>query len=81
MITCRELIQVLDDYQAGTLADDARAIFERHLSLCPPCCDYLKTYRDTIALATRTCRDLDEAAPPDVPEALVNAILALRKKP
>lgn len=53
-MTCRELIDVLDDYLDGALPDDLRADLERHLADCAPCRAYLSTYRKT--------RDLGAAA-------------------
>ena len=46
-MTCRELIDVLDDYLDGTLSDAAGAELERHLDGCEPCRAYLATYRKT----------------------------------
>jgi anti-sigma factor RsiW len=72
-MTCRKLIDFLDDYLEGSLAPEVRAAFERHLPACPACRDYLRTYQDSIALARAAlCRD--QAVPRDVPEDLVRAI-------
>ena len=77
-MTCREFIDFLDDYLAGAQPDELRREFERHLQLCASCRDYLRTYRDTVALARAACSDPD--APPDAPKELVNAILAAIRK-
>ncbi len=75
-ITCKELIGFLDDYASGTLAAPARAEFEKHLGVCPPCVSYVKSYRETIALA----RGLGKAGEcGGVPEELVAAILKARR--
>jgi predicted anti-sigma-YlaC factor YlaD len=74
MITCRELTNFLDDYLAGTLAAERRAVFDAHLSVCPDCRNYLASYRWTVGLVKRTVRDV----PRDVPEELVRAVLAAR---
>ena len=66
-MSCREFIDFLDDYVAGKQADDVRAKFERHLEECPYCVDYLKTYKDTIALARKACA-ADPLLPADVTE-------------
>jgi anti-sigma factor RsiW len=75
MITCRELTEFLDDYVAGALAGERRAVFEGHLAACPDCRNFLASYRRTIGLVKRT----GEAIPRDVPEGLVRAVLAARE--
>lgn len=79
-MTCRELIDFLDDYLAGAQPDTVRQAFERHLSLCPYCRDYLKTYRDTIALVKGACNGSADAPPSDAPPELIQAILAAIKR-
>lgn len=80
-LTCKEFIEFLDDYLSGTQAREARAEFERHLKLCPPCVDYLKSYQATVRLASSLCGEGDGGkVPAAVPEDLVQAILAARKK-
>jgi anti-sigma factor RsiW len=44
-VTCRELIDVLQDYLDRELAGDVVAELERHLEDCAPCRAYLATYR------------------------------------
>ena len=78
-LTCREFVRFLDDYIDGTQPTEVRAEFERHLAICPPCVDYLKTYRDTISLARAACaEDPSLPAPGDVPEELIQIILSSR---
>jgi len=78
-ITCKELIDFLADYVDGKLAGKPLHEFERHLAVCPACVNYIDSYK-----ATRTlCRAAlaDDAAPPfKIPEELITAILAARKK-
>ena len=79
-LTCRELIEFLDDYVADTLSPDARAEFDAHLAKCPHCVDYLKTYRETRTLSRGACEAAaDGGAPSDVPEELVAAVLKAAK--
>lgn len=77
VLTCREIIEFLDDYSAVAQPPELRAEFERHLGACPPCRDYLRTYRETIRLAGETAKR-DSAL--RMPEGLVRAILAAREK-
>ncbi len=79
-MTCRELIDFLDDYLGGTQPDEVRQVFEGHLAICPHCREYLKTYRDTIALVKGACDDPDQPLPLDAPPELVEAILAAVRK-
>jgi anti-sigma factor RsiW len=78
-LTCRELIEFLDDYLEGELAREELESFEAHLAVCPYCVDYLKSYRETVRLG-RAALSLDGPVPDDVPEDLVAAILASRAK-
>jgi predicted anti-sigma-YlaC factor YlaD len=73
-VTCRELIAFLDDYVAGELPPEPRALFEQHLEDCTSCREYLRGYRETIRLARTTGAEAD-TLPPD----LVAAILATLK--
>lgn len=77
MITCRELIDFLMSYVDGELPPEQRAEFDRHLDACAACRRYLDSYRQTIRLAKGLKQDAP--APPDVPEELVQAILAARR--
>jgi anti-sigma factor RsiW len=65
------------DYLDGELAEGSRRVFEEHLAECPDCVRYLERYRETIRLAKAAAVDDAEG---DVPESLVTAILAARRK-
>ena len=77
-MTCKEFVDFLMAYLDEELPQGERSTFEGHLVDCPPCKVYLETYRETVALGRGCCRD-DDPVPDDVPDALVNAILAARK--
>ena len=79
-LTCRELVEFLDDYIAHDLGGGALASFEKHLSDCPPCVAYLETYRQSIRMGRAALKGTDERIPEAVPEDLVRAILAARSK-
>jgi anti-sigma factor RsiW len=51
-MTCRDLIDILDEYLDGALPDDLRADLEGHLADCAPCRAYLSTYRKTREIGT-----------------------------
>lgn len=80
-ITCREFVEFLDDYVAGSLREDRRAEFNSHLAQCPSCVAYMKTYRAAIQMGREVLTRPDAPVPEEVPEALVRAVLAARKKP
>ena len=73
---CRDFVEFLIDYEEGKLLADELRIFEEHMRCCPPCLKYLETYRLTIHIGRTACRCNDQSLPADVPEQLVQAILA-----
>jgi len=77
-LTCREFVEFLDDYLEGTLSPDRAATFDSHLSSCPSCVAYMKTYAAAIELA-REALASELPLPEDVPEDLIRAILAARE--
>jgi predicted anti-sigma-YlaC factor YlaD len=76
-LTCREMVDFMSAYLEDSLEPGARAAFDAHLRVCPDCIAYLGSFADTMRLA-RECRE-DDPPPADVPEALVQAILAARR--
>jgi anti-sigma factor RsiW len=82
-ITCREFLDFLWAYLSGEVTDTERAEFELHLSGCPSCVAYMKTYQQTVELGKSAFSPSsdEEPVPEDVPEELITAILAARKRP
>ena len=78
-MTCRELIGFLADFLDGSLPEDRRLEFARHLEVCPPCVQYVDSYRKTIELGREALRPTGDAAAEGVPEELIRAILEARK--
>jgi len=78
-ITCRELIEFLHLYVSGELPRDRTREFDRHLAVCPSCDNYLRSYRDTIALGKAAFTDPDQPAEECAPEELVSAVLRARE--
>jgi predicted anti-sigma-YlaC factor YlaD len=76
VLTCREFVEFLDDYLEGLLEEHVVAHFHEHLSQCPSCVAYARTYQDTVRLASKAFGDGSPVA--GVPEDLVQAILAAR---
>jgi len=67
------------DYHSGELSPQSRAELELHLSICDNCRKYLTSYEETVKLGKRAFEDEDAALPADVPQELVEAILAARR--
>ena len=74
---CREFVEFVMEYLDGTLGESERRVFEDHVELCPPCVNYLASYRETVRLGNSVCAP-DQDLPTEVPEELVQAILAAR---
>jgi anti-sigma factor RsiW len=79
-MTCREFVEFLMAYLDDELDAGLRDRFAEHIEACPPCKDYLESYRRTVALGRSLCdrAGSDAPVPEEVPEELVRAILALR---
>lgn len=73
MLTCRQLIDFLDDYIDGKLPLVRTAAFKAHLMLCPDCREYLETYRRTIEISKKVMQT-DEPVPAEIPAGLIKAI-------
>ncbi len=78
-ITCRELIDFIADYLENRLDTDDRREFDRHLSVCPSCMNYLDAYKKTIALGKQALSPSDEPARGVAPEGLLKAIKTARR--
>jgi anti-sigma factor RsiW len=78
-MTCKELVKYLMDYLDGLLPEPERRRFEEHLGECPDCVAYLATYQEAVRLGKEACTAGD-SIPTDVPEDLVRAILAARRR-
>lgn len=79
MLTCAEAEAFMLDYFEESLPLKQRFVFEMHLALCRECRSYLAAYRRSVALGKRVFEHPEAAPPDDVPEDLVQAILAARE--
>lgn len=77
-MNCREVVEFLMDYLDGELPENVKMCFDTHLEVCPPCVEYLNTYRTTIMVAKQSCSEHPTKCPP-IPEQLIQAILSARK--
>jgi anti-sigma factor RsiW len=79
-MTCREFVDFVMDYLSSDLSEAARAEFERHLKACPNCVQYIESYKVTVELGRTAFDCKDEEFPKDVPEELIQAILAAQRE-
>jgi len=78
-MTCQELADFIIDYVDGKLPGVQLETFEQHLAKCPSCIAYLKSYRTTKMVLDDLGSEAQASLPCEVPEGLINAILAARK--
>lgn len=67
MFSCKDSINLLMDFLDGEMAPEEEAHLQEHLSGCPPCVDFLRTYRATPGLCKRA---LAKQMPKEVSESL-----------
>ena len=81
-LTCRDFIDVIMAWLDDALDPATRREFDEHLAECVDCANYLRSYRLTVSLGKGACApgDPDGPVPDDVPEELVQAVLAARKQ-
>ena len=79
---CREFVEFLWKYFENDLEAGERRTFDEHLARCPHCPHYLETYRRAIAMGKDAFAGAGPGSPvpAEVPEELVTAILAARKR-
>ena len=77
-MTCQEMADFILDYIEGNLADVERTTFEKHLSKCPSCIAYVRSYKTTQVVLDDLCCECRDETPREVPEELINAILKAR---
>ena len=78
MLTCQEVEGFLSDYYEGRLTKFERKKFEFHIMMCRECREFMTAYRNSIALGKSLFEVPDAPVSADVPEDLVQAILAAR---
>ena len=75
-MSCRELVQVINDYIEGVMPPSDRKRFEEHLAICPGCQTYLDQMRQTIGAVGRLS---EESIPGEVRHALLQAFRDWKK--
>jgi len=51
--SCRQSLELLMDYVEGRLQGAERAELDRHFADCPPCLDFLASYKEVPKLARK----------------------------
>jgi anti-sigma factor RsiW len=64
---CNECVELLGEYIEGTLSAEKSKALEDHLSTCPPCITFVRTYRAT----RRLCR---AALAAEMPRELMSSL-------
>ena len=80
MVSCQQFEEFVLDYFEGTLSRRQRILFDLHLAFCPDCRAYLAAYRRAMEMGRSVFPEPDAALPEDVPEDLVQAVLAARAR-
>jgi anti-sigma factor RsiW len=78
-MTCLEALEALSDYLAGELPPQQRERLEEHLVECADCRAYLRSFEQTIRLGNAAWHERDSGGLHEMPEELIQAILASRK--
>ena len=70
---CKECVELLGEYIEGTLSAEQSKALEDHLSTCPPCITFVRTYRAT----RRLCR---AALAAEMPRELMSSLTSFLGK-
>jgi anti-sigma factor RsiW len=74
-LTCREIVEVVNDYLDEQMVPEEKASFEQHLHACPWCLTYLHQIKQTVALGGR----LNEETLPPAMEQNLRALFRARR--
>ena len=78
MFSCKDSVNLLMDFLDGEMKPEDEAHLQEHLSGCPPCVDFLKTYRATPSLCRRA---LAKQMPQELSAKLTDFLRAKIKQP
>lgn len=51
-LSCKDCVDLLLDYLDDTLDSETRERLDEHFSACPPCVNFLKTYKTSTHIAS-----------------------------
>lgn len=67
MKPCKDIIDLATEYLEGDMQDKERQDFEKHISGCPPCVIFFRTFQATGPICRRA---IARKLPPEVQTAL-----------
>ena len=78
-LTCKEVVELVTDYQLDAMETAARVTFEQHLFGCTWCMTYLKQVERAVELTTqlREPRETSPVVPQELPHELPQKLAAL----
>lgn len=75
-VRCERIVELITDYLEDALDPGARARFEAHLAICPPCVEYVGQIRTTLRLVGNVpLDDLSDGTRADIIAAFRDAPL------
>ena len=69
-VTCRQVVDRVNDYLERALPSDTASLFEQHVNFCEGCAVYVDQMRRTVAAVGRV---REEDVPPEARERLLTA--------
>lgn len=70
---CNEALDMLLEYLEGSLPEDEQERIGAHFDACPPCLEFVESYKKTASLCRKSLR---KSAPPEITHRVM---LYLRK--
>lgn len=80
MLTCKEFDDFMVDYLGDGLPVWQKFMCWLHVKMCRECAYFVREYQRAIELGRTAFDDLDDQVPDSVPEELIRAALAHRRK-
>ena len=77
-LTCQEFIEFLDAFREKRLPSGRQEAFDEHVTACPECQSYLRTYEDSVRVFRSVCGE--SSVPEEVPAELIGGILEALKR-
>ena len=69
LLTCEDCIDLLLDYADGSMDSEVRSKLDEHLSACPPCQHYLRSYSSCTEMVQQL-RDQEAQVPGELQDRL-----------
>jgi len=76
-LSCKEMVELMNDYLEGRLSPAELSDFERHLVFCDGCAEYLRQLRQVGNAARRLG---DEEVPERMKDSLLDAFRKWKRK-